>query len=373
MSKTVSRVSATALFLAALPVAAWSDEEAVDYVRVCDAFGTGFYYIPGTETCLRIGGRIRAEFVDNPSELGLGVQRTQVGANIRETYLFAMPSRIERIGGGAEFEYGLGKKDSPLGEYYGFIYGSFDYSGGNESASGTAEVGQNDVTAVGFNFGRNHPMYGNGVIATAPGFGLYGQGHLENRWGIGELGYGKSFLLGDDEVRAPYVVVRGGVFAEGFDFESRGKSKLTFNGVDFSGFYQRYKVTAEDYYAGVTTGLDFVFYPTDCLRLTIGGKINWAYHWGEANFRQVTGIGGGNRVREKLHYDNSGFTVGGALKAEAAIDVGKGWTVSGGYEFSVLPDVTGIDMRETPNDTDLHGTSDTINRHFGFLKVTRGF
>jgi hypothetical protein len=32
---------------------------AVDYVRVCDTFGAGFFYIPGTETCLDISGRIR--------------------------------------------------------------------------------------------------------------------------------------------------------------------------------------------------------------------------------------------------------------------------------------------------------------------------
>ena len=39
-----------------LPVA-----EPVEYVRVCDTYGNGFFYIPGTETCLRIGGRVRAE------------------------------------------------------------------------------------------------------------------------------------------------------------------------------------------------------------------------------------------------------------------------------------------------------------------------
>jgi hypothetical protein len=33
---------------------------AVDYVKVCDAFGAGFFYIPGTETCLDISGRVRA-------------------------------------------------------------------------------------------------------------------------------------------------------------------------------------------------------------------------------------------------------------------------------------------------------------------------
>jgi hypothetical protein len=35
---------------------------AVEYVRVCSTYGAGFFYIPGTETCLRVGGRVRAEF-----------------------------------------------------------------------------------------------------------------------------------------------------------------------------------------------------------------------------------------------------------------------------------------------------------------------
>jgi hypothetical protein len=36
-----------------------AEPEPVDYVRVCDAFGAGFFYIPGTETCLRISGYVR--------------------------------------------------------------------------------------------------------------------------------------------------------------------------------------------------------------------------------------------------------------------------------------------------------------------------
>jgi hypothetical protein len=40
---------------------------AVDYVKVCDTFGAGFFYIPGTETCLDISGRVRfrVQFQDN--------------------------------------------------------------------------------------------------------------------------------------------------------------------------------------------------------------------------------------------------------------------------------------------------------------------
>ena len=34
-----------------------------EYVKVCDAYGAGYFYIPGTETCLRVGGYLRAEYM----------------------------------------------------------------------------------------------------------------------------------------------------------------------------------------------------------------------------------------------------------------------------------------------------------------------
>ena len=40
-------------------------EEPVEYVRVCDVYGSGFYYIPGTETCLKIGGYVRFKYIVN--------------------------------------------------------------------------------------------------------------------------------------------------------------------------------------------------------------------------------------------------------------------------------------------------------------------
>ena len=39
----------------------------VEYVRVCDAYGAGFFYIPGTDTCLRVGGLALAAMAIQPS------------------------------------------------------------------------------------------------------------------------------------------------------------------------------------------------------------------------------------------------------------------------------------------------------------------
>ncbi|MEO0329956.1 MAG: porin [Pseudomonadota bacterium] len=38
------------------------EPEPVEYVRVCDAYGSGFFYIPGTETCIRFSGFIRSAY-----------------------------------------------------------------------------------------------------------------------------------------------------------------------------------------------------------------------------------------------------------------------------------------------------------------------
>src|SRR5690606_2161874 len=38
-----------------------AEPEPAEYVRICDVYGAGFYYIPGTETCLRVGGYVRVQ------------------------------------------------------------------------------------------------------------------------------------------------------------------------------------------------------------------------------------------------------------------------------------------------------------------------
>lgn len=42
--------------------------EPIDYVRVCDAQGTGYFYIPGTQTCMRISGLVYYEYWVNGSD-----------------------------------------------------------------------------------------------------------------------------------------------------------------------------------------------------------------------------------------------------------------------------------------------------------------
>ncbi|RWO37829.1 MAG: porin [Mesorhizobium sp.] len=36
-----------------------AEPEPAEYVKICDVYGAGYFYIPGTETCMRIGGYVR--------------------------------------------------------------------------------------------------------------------------------------------------------------------------------------------------------------------------------------------------------------------------------------------------------------------------
>ena len=61
MVKSLLLVSAAGLVAvsgaqaADLPVKA----KPVEYVKVCSLYGAGFYYIPGTDICMKIGGYVR--------------------------------------------------------------------------------------------------------------------------------------------------------------------------------------------------------------------------------------------------------------------------------------------------------------------------
>src|SRR5207248_1500654 len=50
-----------------LPVKA----KAVEYVRICSLYGAGFFYIPGTDTCIKLGGYVRADLTVHGSNGGV--------------------------------------------------------------------------------------------------------------------------------------------------------------------------------------------------------------------------------------------------------------------------------------------------------------
>ncbi|WOC15183.1 porin [Pseudochrobactrum sp. MP213Fo] len=90
------------------------EPEAVEYVRVCDAYGAGYFYIPGTETCLRISGYVRYD-AKAGDDVYAGGKRDTWGKNARftlrthtasETELGTLKTYTEN-----RFEFGNSKDD----------------------------------------------------------------------------------------------------------------------------------------------------------------------------------------------------------------------------------------------------------------------
>ncbi|HEY9453344.1 MAG TPA: porin, partial [Bradyrhizobium sp.] len=51
----------SAAICATLALGARSNAQSVQYVKICSLYGAGFYYMPGTDTCIKVGGFVRAE------------------------------------------------------------------------------------------------------------------------------------------------------------------------------------------------------------------------------------------------------------------------------------------------------------------------
>ena len=72
-----------------LPVKA----KAVEYVRICGLYGAGFYFIPGTDTCIKLSGYLRVDVLANTNSDASGNLSGAGGAQNRFTNAFTWRSR----------------------------------------------------------------------------------------------------------------------------------------------------------------------------------------------------------------------------------------------------------------------------------------
>ena len=73
-----------------LPVKA----KAVEYVRICSLYGAGFFYIPGTDTCIKLGGYVRIDTTFNGSVYDQPAWSGDLGQYNRYRDYFAARSRM---------------------------------------------------------------------------------------------------------------------------------------------------------------------------------------------------------------------------------------------------------------------------------------
>ena len=117
-----------------------AEPEAMEYVRVCDAFGTGFFYIPGTETCLKFQGYVRFQ--------------TDFGRDKKGTSDWNSFTR-------AQFEVDT-RTDTELGALRGFI--GFRGNADNGTASGSSVfVDQAFIELGGLKVGKFYSWWDDGL------------------------------------------------------------------------------------------------------------------------------------------------------------------------------------------------------------------
>ena len=72
------------------------EPEPVNFVRVCDVYGKGFFYIPGTETCMRVGGYVRMQInVAGDPAVNLEGDDYDVGTAVRARLNFDVREETE--------------------------------------------------------------------------------------------------------------------------------------------------------------------------------------------------------------------------------------------------------------------------------------
>src|SRR5215216_4696699 len=121
-----------------LPVKA----KAVEYVRICSLYGAGFFYIPGTDTCIKIGGYLRADVTFNGGAHGAPAWNGDLGQQNRYADYYVARSRMALT------------VDTRIGTEYGVVrtfgQGDFQFNNiGGGSANPTLAFSANSLSTAG--------------------------------------------------------------------------------------------------------------------------------------------------------------------------------------------------------------------------------
>ena len=90
LCSAASLVAVSGVKAADLPVKA----KAVEYVSICTPYGAGFFFIPGTETCIKLGGYLRVDSTFNGSTHGQPAWNGDIGQHNRYQDYWASRSRM---------------------------------------------------------------------------------------------------------------------------------------------------------------------------------------------------------------------------------------------------------------------------------------
>jgi hypothetical protein len=147
----------------------------VEYVKVCSLYGAGFYYLPGTDICVKIGGFVRGQYyVNNGTHPSLGpfLQGPAANQNTRfhgDTNDFVLRARwIITFDSRAQTDWGTVRTYFNLG----FTFNSPDFLDTALNGSGPY-VNRAFIQWAGFTFGRAQSFYDELVVPSYTYFANY--------------------------------------------------------------------------------------------------------------------------------------------------------------------------------------------------------
>jgi len=131
-----------------LPVKA----KAVEYVRICSLYGAGFYYIPGSDTCIKLGGYLRVDVTVNTNSDNTGNTSGAGGANNRFTNAYTWRSREDlNVDTRTATEYGVVRT---------FFDATFTWTDDTYAGNGTAGTVYSPVGPAPFGIAPNNANAG---------------------------------------------------------------------------------------------------------------------------------------------------------------------------------------------------------------------
>ncbi len=175
MSKVKSLILGSAAALAAFTGAQAADlpvkAKAVQYVKICSLYGAGFYYIPGTDTCIKLGGYVQLD-----ANVNAGVHDkpawdngNQLGQQNRSSDNFTTRVRTSlNIDTRTASEYGVVRT---------YWSSNFQHSTGDGPSSGVLTMDFGFIQFAGFTLGKAISAF-------------------QTPWGGSPVGINSSYLIG---------------------------------------------------------------------------------------------------------------------------------------------------------------------------------
>lgn len=124
-----------------LPVKA----KAVEYVRICSLYGAGFYYIPGTDTCIKLGGYLRAEVAISATDFNGNFSGTQGAQNRLTNYYVSRAREDFNVDTRTATEYGVVRTFADV--VFSWTTDAYSGSGTTPGATVYSQLGGTGVSA----------------------------------------------------------------------------------------------------------------------------------------------------------------------------------------------------------------------------------